>query len=99
MSAVIEDIDGWIYYNGMRYYKEGAYLKSKTNPQYYVMDRGYEIPQVFFMYSQSLLEREIPKYRRWIAIGNRDRLIPELEWMEYRVKHFKTLKLLKGEDQ
>lgn len=91
--------DGWLYSGRHKVCLVGAYRKSENNCAFYVIHKGYEIRACLLSYSQSMLEKEIPKYRRGIAMGNRDRLIPELEWMEYRVKYFKTLKLLKGEDQ
>ena len=97
LGGEVTEKDGWLYSGRHKVCPVGAYRKTEGNCAFYVMHKGYEIHACMLGYSQSMLEKEIPKYRRWIAMGNRDRLIPELKWMEYRVKYLKTLALIKGE--
>lgn len=97
LGGEVTEKDGWLYSGKYKVCPVGAYRKSEDNCAFYVMDRGYEIPAVLLNYSHSMLEKEIPKYRIWLAMGNKDRPIDELKWMEYRVKYLKTLALIKGE--
>lgn len=81
-------------------------MAGKEGTMKMVIDKGYRIPWVFMNYAQSMIEGELPKYRKrlraahqtstWIA--NRvyvlDAYPDYIAWLEQRLKHFKTKELL-----